>query len=307
MDNPVRTLPVIQPDALILAPPVFEKVAVVGLGLIGGSIALACREAWPKCLVIAVDNKMVLEQAMVRHAIDIAADDLVVIADADAVVLASPVRQNIALLSEIAGHIKGSAIVTDVSSTKREIVTASRQLPARLTFVGGHPLGGAPRGGFQHARADLFRDRPWLLTPVDESTGEAVVKLQEFAIGLGAVPHVMPPDEHDRVLAFLSHLPQIVASALMHVVGSSIGAEGLKLTGRGLADTTRLASSPADIWRDICATNADDLGAALETLIAELQAMRGNLKAGDDVGRVFESANQWREVLLAEHQTRNDK
>ena len=206
---------------------------------------------------------MVLEQAMVRHAIDIAADDLVVIAEADAVVLASPVRQNVALLSEIAGHIKGAAIVTDVSSTKREIVVASQNLPDRLTFVGGHPLGGAPRGGCQHARADLFRDRPWLLTPVDEKTGAAVVKLQEFTVGLGAVPHVMPPDEHDRVLAFLSHLPQIAASALMHVVGSSIGAAGLRLTGRGLADTTRLASSPADIWRDICATNVDDVGTCL--------------------------------------------
>lgn len=307
MDNSVRTLPVIQPGALISSPPIFEKVAVVGLGLIGGSIALACREAWPKCLVIAVDNKMVLEQAMVRHAIDIAADDLVVIAEADVVVLASPVRENISLLSEITGHIKGSAIVTDVSSTKREIVAASQNLPDRLTFVGGHPLGGAPRGGFQHARADLFRDRPWLLTPVDESTGEAVLKLQEFAVGLGAVPHVLPPDEHDRVLAFLSHLPQIAASALMHVVGSSIGAEGLGLTGRGLADTTRLASSPADIWRDICATNADDMGTALDALISELQAMRGSLKAGDEIERVFESANQWREVLLAEHQAQKDK
>ena len=307
MDNSVRTLPVIQRDELISAPPVFEKVAVVGLGLIGGSIALACKEAWPKCLIIAVDNKMVLEQAMVRHAIDIAADDLVVIAEADAVVLASPVRQNVALLSEIADHIKGAAIVTDVSSTKREIVVASQNLPDRLTFVGGHPLGGAPRGGFQLARAVLFRDRPWLLTPVDEKTGAAVVKLQEFAVGLGAVPHVMPPDEHDRVLAFLSHLPQIAASALMHVVGSSIGSEGLRLTGRGLSDTTRLASSPADIWRDICATNADDVRIALDTLIGELQAMRANLEAGDDIGRVFESASQWREVLLEEYRAQKEK
>ena len=133
------------------------------------------------------------------------------------------------------------------------------------------------------------------------------MKLQEFAVGLGAVPHVMPPDEHDRVLAFLSHLPQIAASALMHVVGSSIGSEGLRLTGRGLSDTTRLASSPADIWRDICATNADDVRIALDTLIGELQAMRANLEAGDDIGRVFESASQWREVLLAEYRAQKEK
>jgi len=275
--------------------------------LVGGSIALACREAWPKCLVIAVDDKVVLEQAMVRHAIDIAADDPVVIAEADIVVLATPVRQNIALLSEIPDHIVGSAIVTDVSSTKREIVAASKRLPDRLPFVGGHPLAGAPRGGFQHARADLFRERPWLLTPLDDNNGETVLKLQKFVAGLGATPHVIPPDEHDRVLAFLSHLPQMTASALMHVVGTSIGEEGLRLTGRGLADTTRLASSPADIWRDIFATNADDVGGALDILIAELRAMRLNLKQGDDIGRVFESAGEWREVLLAEHEAQKEK
>jgi len=307
MDNPVRTLPVIQPDASTAPPPIFEKVAVIGLGLIGGSIALASREVWPKCLVIGVDNKTVLEQAMVRHAIDIAADDLVVIAEADVVVLATPVKQNILLLSEIADYIKGSAIVTDVSSTKSEVVAASQHLPDRLTFVGGHPLGGAPRGGFKHARGDLFRDRPWLLTPVDDGTGEAVLKLRDFAVGLGAVPHVMPPDEHDRVLAFLSHLPQVTASALMHVVGSAIGAEGLRLTGRGLADTTRLASSPSDIWRDICVTNSDDVAIALDALIAELQAMRNDLDKGEAITRVFESASQWRDVLVAEHGTQKNE
>ncbi len=308
MDKPVHPLPVIQTGASTTTPPpIFEKVAVVGLGLIGGSIALASREVWPKCLVIGVDDKTVLEQAMARHAIDIAADDLVVIAEADLVVLASPVRQNILLVAELARHIKGCAIVTDVGSTKSEIVAASQQLPDRLTFVGGHPLGGAPRGGFQHARGDLFRDRPWLLTPIDDSSGEAVSQLRDFVAGLGAVPHVMPADEHDRVLAFLSHLPQITASALMHVVGNSIGAEGLRLTGRGLADTTRLASSPPDIWRDICATNSDDVATALDKLIVELQAIKVDLDKGKAITRVFESAGRWREVLAAEHHAQKNK
>ena len=308
MEKPVHTLPVIQPGVTTAtSPAVFEKIAVVGLGLIGGSIALASREVWPKCLVIGVDNKAVLEQAMVRHAIDIASDDLVVIAEADVVVLACPVRQNILLLSEIGDYIKGSAIVTDVSSTKREIVASAAQLPDRLTFVGGHPLGGAPRGGFQHARSDLFKDRPWLLTPIDETTGDAVLKLQDFVVGFGAVPHAMGPDDHDRVLSYLSHLPQITVSALMHVVGTAIGEKGLRLTGRGLADTTRLASSPGDIWRDICATNTAEVATALDALIANLKTMRADLGKGDEIGRVFESAGQWREVLLTEHQAQKNK
>jgi prephenate dehydrogenase len=161
-------LPVIQPGALNRRPaqtPVFQKVGIVGLGLIGGSIALAAREIWPTSLVIGVDNKDVLETAMRLHAIDVAADDLIVLAEADLVVLAAPVKQNIALLEELDDHVRVPAVVTDTGSTKRDIVAAARSLPPRFTFIGGHPLGGAAKGGLEHARPDLFVGRPWLLTP----------------------------------------------------------------------------------------------------------------------------------------------
>jgi prephenate dehydrogenase len=107
----------------------------------------------------------------------------------------------------------------------------------------------------------------------------------------------MDVDAHDRILAFLSHLPQLTASALMTVVGDAVGADGLKLAGRGLMDTTRLASSPADIWRDIAGTNADQLGAALDVLIARLQELRDDLGDGDRLTDVFDAANRWRQVL----------
>src|SRR5262245_27438844 len=140
-------LPVIQPSRRREGqPPVFEKIGIVGLGLIGGSIALAARELWPSSLVIAVDNKDVLETAMRLHAIDVAADDLIVLAEADLVVLAAPARQNIALLEDLDENVRLPAVVTDTSSTKREIVAAARALPPRFTFVGGHPLGGAAKG-----------------------------------------------------------------------------------------------------------------------------------------------------------------
>ncbi|MCY4122679.1 MAG: prephenate dehydrogenase/arogenate dehydrogenase family protein, partial [Acidobacteria bacterium] len=166
-------------------------------------------------------------------------------------------------------------------------------------FIGSHPLGGAPRSGIDHARPDLFRDRPWLFTPSAERPGEALERLRRFVAGFGAVPHVLTPAEHDRLLAFLSHVPQLTASVLMHVVGGAIGEDGLALSGRGLADTTRLASSPADIWRDICATNVDEVGLALEALIAELQMIRGNLADGRAIDRVFDSASRWRAALAA--------
>ena len=240
--------------------PVFARIGIVGLGLIGGSIALRARELWPASLVIAVDNKDVLEIAMRRHAIDVAADDLIVLAEADLVVLAAPVRQNIALLDEIGRHVGKPAIITDTGSTKREIVAAAGRLPDRFTFIGGHPLGGAARGGLEHARPDLFSGRPWLLTVDAAATGrpagengpaskadEAVVQLSQFVRALGSEPLTLTAEAHDRLMAFLSHLPQLAASALMQVVGEAVGADGLALAGRGLADTTRLASSPPDI------------------------------------------------------------
>lgn len=299
MTDTHRRLPVIQPGPSASEPPVFEKVAIVGLGLIGGSLALAVRETWPGGMVIGVDEKPVLERAMLRHAIDVAADDPVVMAEADLVVLAAPVRTNLALLAALEEHVSGAAIVTDVGSTKRDIVEAARVLPARLTFIGGHPLGGAPRSGIDHARPDLFRDRPWLLTPADDRHVETLEKLRQFVTGFGAVPHVLAPDAHDRLLAFLSHVPQLTASVLMHVVGDAIGEDGLALSGRGLADTTRLASSPADIWRDICASNADEVGVALDGLIVELRAVRDNLADGRTIDRIFDSASRWRATLAA--------
>src|SRR5262245_8469055 len=222
-------LPVIQPGRAVktdASPPIFDKIGIVGLGLIGGSIALRARELWPTSLVIAVDNKDVLETAMRLHAIDVAADDLIVLAEADLVVLAAPVKQNIAILAELDEYVRAPAVITDVGSTKREIAAAAHDLPDRFVFVGGHPLAGAARGGLEHARPDLFKGRPWLLTGAHD-------RLRAFVEALGARPQTIAAEAHDRLVAFLSHLPQVTASALMHVVGDHVGVDGLMLACRG--------------------------------------------------------------------------
>src|SRR6266852_2667023 len=302
-----RELPVIQPGSRRESgqPPIFGKIGIVGLGLIGGSLALKARELWPSALVIGVDNKDVLETAMRMHAIDVAADDLIVIAEADLVVLAAPVRQNIALLAELDDHVRQPAVVTDTGSTKRDIIAAAALLPPRFTFIGGHPLAGAAHGGLEHARPDLFAGRPWLLTPASApndgarafQASEAIDQLTELTRALGAEPRLIDAGAHDRLLAFLSHLPQLTVSALMHVVGDAVGRDGLALSGRGLADTTRLASSPPDIWTDIAATNADEIGPALDTLIALLQDLRRDLPEGERLADVFTDAARWRATL----------
>lgn len=294
-----KQLPVLQPGKHPGQTPVFQRVGIVGLGLIGGSIALAARQIWPASLVIGVDRKDVLERAMVLHAIDVAADDAVVLAEADVVILAAPIQQNLEILRDLSENVTGSAIVTDTGSTKRAIVQAAAALPDRLTFIGGHPLGGAARGGIEHARPDMFTGRPWLFTPPKAHDTQALEKLKSFVAGFGAVPQIVSPEEHDRLLAFISHLPQLTVSALMHVVGDAAREDGLSLSGRGLQDTTRLASSPADIWKETCATNADEIGSALDALIAVLRQLRADLQTGKSIDEVFESANLWRETLVS--------
>jgi len=279
--------------------PAFHSVAIVGFGLIGGSIALATRERWPSIRITAVDRPPVLAHAAGSGAIDRTAKSVADLAGIDLLILAAPVEQNLRLLPEAAAIIGDRGLITDVGGTKRAIVNAASSLSgARAAFVGGHPIGGAEQGGFAFARADLFRGRPWILTPNGSSPAPVVDRLRGFVESLGARPTTMDAEEHDRLMAFLSHLPQLTVSALMGVVGEATESNGLRLAGRGLVDSTRLASSPADVWREVCASNAGDIGAALDHLIARLQQLRSGLTDGATVDTVFERAAHWRSELM---------
>lgn len=261
------------------APP-FRRIAIVGVGLIGGSILQAAKQAWPSIDDAGIDVQ----------------DDLARVAGAELVILSAPVRTNIGILEELPPHLSSNAIVTDTGSTKRAIAEAAAAVPS-VTFIGGHPMAGAAHGGAPNARPDLFRGRPWILTPRPDHPPEAVARLESFVVGLGASPHVMTPELHDRFVGAVSHLPQLTASALMHVVGKLAGDAGLEIAGAGLMDTTRLATSPPDIWRDVAATNEDVLRDALDTLIRTLTDLRNGLDTGDSIDAVFTSACRWRTSL----------
>ena len=277
--------------------PIFPTVAIVGCGFIGGSLGLAVKRRWPATVVTAVDERPVLERALRMRAVDQVGERLESAAAASLVVLAAPVRANIEVIRQLPSVMSGDAVITDVGSTKAATVAAAAEFP-QLRFVGGHPLAGAAVGGIEEARGELFDGQPWLLTP-DRSTDRAALSsLTTFVEALGGAPINMPPDEHDRMVAYLSHLPQLAVTALMHVVGQAVGADGLALAGRGLRDTTRLASSPANIWRDIAATNPQQVAQALDGLIDTLVRLKAQAAKPDaDFDGLFASARHWKETL----------
>jgi prephenate dehydrogenase len=273
----------------------FTRVAIVGLGLVGGSVALAIKRRWPAVRVAAVDRSSVIETALGLRAIDAGSARLEETRGAELVVLAAPVLQNVAVLKALPQHLTEPALVTDVGSTKRAMAEAARALPGHLRFIGGHPLAGLSISGVEAARPDLFDGRPWFITGAEAAAEEDVAALEAFVSGLGGLPRHMDPEKHDRVLAYVSHLPQLTVSALMHVVGRHAGAEGLAWAGRGLRDTTRLASSPASTWQDIVRTNPDHVAEAIDDLIATLQELRS--PDANAFERIFNSSVRWKSVL----------
>lgn len=283
--------------AIVTVPdPPFSTIAIAGFGLIGGSIALGVRERWPSCRIVGVDRPAVLAHAFGSGALDRGVNRLSEAGNVDLIVLAAPVSQNVRLLEESASLTLPHTVITDVGGTKRDIVAAARALP-QVTFVAGHPIGGAERGGFGFARPDLFQRRPWIFTPHAHSP-DAVARLFALARGLGAEPTMLDADEHDQLMAYLSHLTQLTATALMCVAGKGAAAAGLNLAGRGLLDTTRLASSPASVWTDICRTNADLIGVAIDQLIETLRTMRSGLDDAGQMEQLFSEANRWRAELI---------
>ena len=255
-----------------LTPP---RVAIVGRGLIGRSIELGLLSRGGT-VVAALDR----------------GDDLSPLREADLIVLAAPVLENIRLLPSIAPVLAPAAIVTDTGSTKAAIVRAA----TGIRFVGGHPVTGGTGSGPSTARQDLFQGQRWILTPGGDADEEAVEAVRALVESLGAISVRLSPGEHDRIFAAISHLPQLVISALMEQAGESAGSQGLGLAGPGLRDSTRLAASPPGIWRDILATNHAEIAAALDRLIGDLTRMRDDATGGE-LTRIFERAAFWKGEL----------
>jgi prephenate dehydrogenase len=257
------------------------RLAIIGPGLIGTSVALAAARRWPGIEVRMVDRD----------------DPLETIADSQVVVLAMPVDAIIQTLPLLGSIVDPQALVLDTGSTKRSVMAAAAA--AGLSrFIGGHPMAGGTTSGPDGARADLFDDQVWFLANPDAP--ESMQRAVDFVEALGARPVVLADrgEEHDRLLAAISHLPQMVASALMVTVIRAIGEANLQWAGKGLRDTTRLAASQADVWESIIATNSQEIKPLLRLLAAELVQLSDRLDDRDTVRAFFDEASRAKSSCL---------
>ncbi len=258
------------------------RVAVLGLGLIGGSIGLAARERAETEVHGYDPDEVVRARALALGAIDHAAEELAgAVAGADVVFAAAPVRalpDTVRLALACAGP---DCVVTDVGSTKRMLADAG----ADERFVGGHPLAGAETAGVEHARADLFDGATWYLTPAQGSTaGVLYERLHRLLSSFGAHPTAIDADTHDRLMACVSHLPHVLANALVGQARSLLGegSERLPAVGPSFRDATRVAGANSAIWTDIYISNRDALLAGIDELSGRLAEVRGWLLAAED-------------------------
>jgi prephenate dehydrogenase len=270
------------------------RVAVLGVGLIGGSVGMAARErvgatvwgydAAPDALALA------RELGAVDRICDSVAD---CVSGAEAVFVAVPVRALHRIVGEALATAPDGCVVTDVGSTKRAIVAAHGD----PRFVGGHPLAGAETAGVRHARADLFDGATWFLTPTATTSGMLYERLHRLLRNLGAHPGAIEPETHDAILATVSHLPHVLANVLVAQAARALAAgdERLPATGPSFRDATRVAGAPSAIWTDIYLSNRDALALEIDQTIARLEEVRDALRAGDS-----ERVTAWNDAAAAD-------
>jgi prephenate dehydrogenase len=277
-----------------------KRLAVIGVGLIGGSFALGLKKAKAVSHVVGVGrNAANLKVAMERGILDSTAPDAATAArDADLVLVAAPVGQYPEIFSALR---ETRALITDAGSTKRDVIVAARKALGKgvARFVPGHPIAGAEKSGAAAASADLFRNRRVVLTPLPENEENSVLKIKDLWSACGAKVSRMEADEHDSVLAAVSHLPHLLAFALVHEVAQrGNSAELFSFAAGGFRDFTRIASSHPEMWRDICIANRDKLLEEVSRFSSKLEAVRDLLDNPEKLEKLFAEARAARDAWI---------
>jgi len=274
--------------------PLFKKVAIIGVGLIGGSLALGIKKKKLACEVVGVSrHSRTISLALKMKAIDKGSLSLDIIKGADLVIISTPVDIIISLRKKILQYIDKGCIVTDVGSTKEAVAGAlGKVFP---NYIGSHPLAGSEKRGVINASFDIFEGSLCILTLGRKRSSLALKKIKEMWKRLGARTVILTPRSHDKSLSFTSHLPHIVASSLIN----SVPAGTLKFSAGGLKDTTRIASSDPLLWRDIFLTNRKNLLKAIDSFQDNLDRIKSAIKANNAkaLEKIFSQSKKIRESL----------
>lgn len=276
-----------------------RRLAILGVGLLGGSIGLAVRSRLSGCKIAGYGHRRpALDTALQMGAIDEPYEDPAeAVRGADCVILCTPVGRLTALLQEIAPHLSAKAIITDVGSTKRAVVKAGEAaLPAGVHFVGSHPMAGSEKRGIEYARADLFKNAVCITTPTPRTDPQALSQIESFWQTIGMRTVRLAPDEHDHILADVSHLPHVLAAALVAMQEDA----AFSLCGKGFLDMTRIAGGDPGLWRDILLDNQQNVRQSLARLRDSLKAFDELLANGTDeqIEAWLRSAAERRERML---------
>jgi prephenate dehydrogenase len=276
-----------------------RQITVIGLGLLGGSISLAVLRSFARIKVIGYTHRPSTRDKARRLAVasEIVDDICQSVSDSDLVILATPLCTFENIFVEISDALSGGCIVTDVGSTKVLAHRwATKKLPKNVHYVGSHPIVGSEQRGVEFARDDLFYQTMCVLTTTEKTDNRAVQILKKFWSELGCFVKIMKPAEHDRVFANVSHLPHLMAAALINANSS----EDLRFSGKGFMDTSRVASGPANIWADILLTNTKNTSRGIDKVIVELtklkEAIQGENKR--EIEKLLEKARDKRAAML---------
>ncbi len=267
-------------------------ITIIGLGLMGGSLALALRDHAatddpppfrPGRIIGISRNADTLAAAHMAGAVDQGTTDLAIgVADADIIVLATPVRTILRLLPEVGRHARPGALIMDLGSSKAAICAAMSQLPTGLQPVGAHPMCGKETAGFAAAEGGLYRGRPFVLCPLDRTAPAALETARSLALAVGGRPLVLAPQAHDRAVAAISHLPYVAAAALVAAVDAAGDPLAWNLAASGFRDTTRVAASDVEMMLDILLTNRPAVLEWLDRFVGRLADLRAALAAEDE-------------------------
>ncbi|MBI4672975.1 MAG: prephenate dehydrogenase [Chloroflexi bacterium] len=282
-----------------------SSIAIVGLGLMGGSLALALKEknAPPKIIGIT-RTRATLDAALERGAIDVASDQLDAARDAELVVLAAPVRTILKQIPQLATIARDGALVIDMGSTKRAIVDAMNRLPERLSAVGGHPMCGKEVAGFEHAEANLYQNKIFVLAKTERTTPAALDMARALARTIGSRIVELDAARHDEIVASVSHLPYIVAANLVNTVSAFAqeDAQVWNIAASGFRDTSRLAASDVQMMLDILLTNGENVAALMRQYARLFGALADAVYDADEktlrelLGRAASKRQEWQKL-----------